>query len=274
MKDSIVRWSIISLFTILYVLVGFISTLHLIDFFQLSNSNWMAIILSIAFEVGSFACLAAIIILDKTSRYLVWTLFIVVTSMQVSGNMYYAYKHLHDFAAWIELFGLQGEDIITQKRILAIVSGGILPLVALGFIKSLVDYIRPSEKIEAIVEPVMAAEPDGVDDVNGVDGVDGVDDVDDVDDVDNSEIEFELDDSVEEKEAGDADKMGERIESIQSDATLSEPAKLEKIERNIKRVIRENPHLREELERKLKELKPKPSAVDDSLSSIRRTAGL
>ena len=32
-----------------------------------------------------------------------------------------------------------------KKRVLSIVSGAILPLVALGFIKSLVDYIRPEQ---------------------------------------------------------------------------------------------------------------------------------
>ena len=36
--------------------------------------------------------------------------------------------------------------VIFQKRILSIVSGAILPIVALGFIKSLVDYIKPEEE--------------------------------------------------------------------------------------------------------------------------------
>jgi hypothetical protein len=46
---------------------------------------------------------------------------------------------------WSELFGLSEEDPIFQKRILSVISGAILPLVALGFIKSLVDYIKPVE---------------------------------------------------------------------------------------------------------------------------------
>ena len=48
---------------------------------------------------------------------------------------------------WIELFGLEEEEPIVQKRILSIVSGAVLPLVALGFIKSLVDYIRPAKDV-------------------------------------------------------------------------------------------------------------------------------
>jgi hypothetical protein len=66
--------------------------------------------------------------------------------MQAMGNTYYAYVNLKDFTAWIELFGLMEEDIIFQKRVLSIVSGAILPIVALGFIKSLVDYIKPEEE--------------------------------------------------------------------------------------------------------------------------------
>jgi hypothetical protein len=48
---------------------------------------------------------------------------------------------------WTELFALNEEEPIFQKRILSIVSGAILPIVALGFIKSLVDYIQPEQNI-------------------------------------------------------------------------------------------------------------------------------
>lgn len=60
------------------------------------------------------------------------------------GNTYYAFTNLKDYQSWVELFGLVDEDPLYQKRILSIISGAILPLVALGFIKSLVDYIRPA----------------------------------------------------------------------------------------------------------------------------------
>jgi hypothetical protein len=63
----------------------------------------------------------------------------------MQGNMYYAYSHLENFQDWIDLFGLQEEEPIVQKRILSFVSGAILPIIALGFIKSLVDYIKPED---------------------------------------------------------------------------------------------------------------------------------
>jgi hypothetical protein len=54
--------------------------------------------------------------------------------MQAMGNTYYTYVHLNNFQGWIELFGLVDEELIYQKRVLSIVSGAILPIVALGFI--------------------------------------------------------------------------------------------------------------------------------------------
>jgi hypothetical protein len=157
-RDNIVKWSIVSIFVALYAMVSIISTIHVIDFFRLSNPEWLAITLAIAFEVGAAACLGAIVILDRTSRWLVWSLFILITGMQMMGNMYYAYSHLVDFANWSELFALNEEEPIFQKRVLSIVSGAILPIVALGFIKSLVDYIRPS-KTEEYKNPERTTSP-------------------------------------------------------------------------------------------------------------------
>jgi len=144
-KNKWVHGFIIATFVILYFMVSIISTIHVIDFFKLSNPDWLAISLAIAFEIGAAASLAAIIILEKTSRFMVWSLFLILTAMQAMGNTYYAFTNLVDFQGWVELFGLVDAEPIAQKRILSIVSGAILPIVALGFIKSLVDYIRPEE---------------------------------------------------------------------------------------------------------------------------------
>jgi hypothetical protein len=150
-RDNIIKWTIVSIFVLLYTLVSTISTIHVIDFFKLSNPDWLAITLAIAFEIGAAASLGAIVILDKTSKALVWMLFILITVMQMMGNMYYAYSHIHNFQGWIELFGLNEEEPIFQKRVLSIVSGAILPIVALGFIKSLVDYIRPGSEVQTTI---------------------------------------------------------------------------------------------------------------------------
>ena len=146
MKNKGIHLFIISTFVLLYAVVSGISTIHVVDFFQITNPKWLSIFLAIAFEIGAAASLASIIVLDKMNKFIVWSLFFILTAMQAIGNTYFAYTHLSDFTAWSELFGLSEEEPIFQKRVLAIISGAILPLVSLGFIKALVDYIRPGDQ--------------------------------------------------------------------------------------------------------------------------------
>ena len=144
MNKKVAHYFVVFAFTILYIITSFISTVHVVDFFALTNPVWLAISLAIAFEIGAAASLASIVALDKMNKWMVWLLFIVLTAMQGMGNTYYAYDHAHDFKSWIELFGLAEEDLIYQKRILGLISGAILPVVALLYIKALVDYIKPA----------------------------------------------------------------------------------------------------------------------------------
>lgn len=146
-KDKIVNGFIIGTFVSLYLLVSIISTIHVIDFFELSNPRWMAITLAIGFEIGAAASLASLIVMKKMNKTLVWALFITITAMQINGNLYYAFINMQDYNNWVELFNLLEWEPLAQKRLLAAVSGAILPLVALGFIKSLVDYIKPEDEM-------------------------------------------------------------------------------------------------------------------------------
>lgn len=161
-KNKLVGGFIIGTFVMLYILVSLISTIHVIDFFELSNPRGMAIALAVAFEVGAAASLASLITLDKMNKTLVWALFIAITAMQMQGNMYYAFMNLGDYQTWSELFNLIEEEPLFQKRVLAFVSGAILPLVALGFIKSLVDYIKPDGEMkeETIESPGKQSNPE------------------------------------------------------------------------------------------------------------------
>ena len=161
-RSKIVSGFIIGTFVSLYLMVSVISTIHVIDFFKLSNPTWLAVSLAIAFEIGAAASLASIVAMEKMNKSLVWMLFFLLTFMQAMGNTYYAYVNIENFSSWSELFGLIEEEVIYQKRILSVVSGAILPIVALGFIKSLVDYIKPepenSDAPEKYQEDVIGEE--------------------------------------------------------------------------------------------------------------------
>ena len=124
-KSKWVNGFIIGTFVSLYLLVSIISTIHVIDFFELSNPKWLAISLAIGFELGAAASLAAIITLDKMNKTLVWALFLVITAMQMQGNMYYAFINMGDFTTWSELFNLIEEEPLYQKRVLSFVSGAL-----------------------------------------------------------------------------------------------------------------------------------------------------
>jgi hypothetical protein len=154
-KEKLTKGFILGTMIGLYIIVSIISTFHVITFFEMSNPRWLAISLAVAFEIGAAASLASIIALDKTNKTLIWTLFILLTTMQIQGNMFYAYTNLENFNEWIELFGLHEEELITQKRILSIVSGAILPVIALGFIKSLIDYITINKFDAHISKPLV-----------------------------------------------------------------------------------------------------------------------
>ena len=158
-KNKIVHLSIIGIFVSLYFLVATISMINSVAFFDLSHHGLMNWALAIGFELGAAASLAAIIILDKTNKTMVWGLFILLTCFQMMANSYHAFVNLEDYMGWIELFGLEEEEPIFQKRVLSVVSGAVLPIVALGFIKSLTDYLRPEEELpKAVVEPAITNE--------------------------------------------------------------------------------------------------------------------
>ena len=74
-SNNFTKYSIISVFILLYMIVSTISMIHSIDFFSLSNSKAMAISLATAFEIGQVAALCGILILDKTNRFVIWGLF-------------------------------------------------------------------------------------------------------------------------------------------------------------------------------------------------------
>lgn len=146
--NKLSRW-VIGIYISLYIVISFVSTMHSVSFFGMTNDVWMARCLAGAFELGQLAAMAGLMTLERSSKKLIATLMITLTAMQIMANMYFSYAHVNDALAWFELFGLQNTDPIVAKRILAAVSGGLLPLIALGFSKSLVDYLKPEAVLEA-----------------------------------------------------------------------------------------------------------------------------
>lgn len=150
-------WLILSSFLLIPLIVSIISSIHVINFFELSNFTGLAIALSVSFEIGALSALAGLVVMDKINKNVIYFIFILLTAYQMMGNTYYAYDMLSQKMAinpnliknWTELFGFESDDTILMKRIVAIISGAILPIVSLCFLDLSVDYIKKSYPTES-----------------------------------------------------------------------------------------------------------------------------
>lgn len=154
-KKNNLNYLILLAFLITPLLTSIISTIHVINFFELSNNNLLALILAISFEFGALAALAGLLALDKINKNVVVFIFVLLTLYQMMGNTFAAYDYIsikmqtnpNLIKNWTELFGLMEEDGVLVKRIIAIISGAILPVVSLSFLDLSVDYIQKSSRI-------------------------------------------------------------------------------------------------------------------------------
>ena len=142
------------LFAILYISVAFVSTFHAISFFSLANSMWIAVMLAITFEIGQAAVLFSILTgASGKSTIIPWALMIVLTLVQVLGNVYSSYEYLITNSA--ELLRYFKEPIfvwtdLPDKEcnvILTYIIGAILPIVSLLMTSMVTNYIGKEEPV-------------------------------------------------------------------------------------------------------------------------------
>jgi len=149
-------WVILSSFLLIPLIVSVISTIHVINFFEISNNRGLAIALSLSFEIGALSALAGLVVLNKINKNVIYFIFILLTMYQMMGNTYYAYDIISQkmltnpdlIKNWAELFNFDIEDSVVMKRIIAIISGAVLPIVSLCFLDLSVDYIKKSNSDE------------------------------------------------------------------------------------------------------------------------------
>lgn len=145
-KGKFLKYLSCVVFASLYILVAVISLICSTEFFALAHSGVMSWVLAIGFEIGAMSCLLSTLILPRNKQALVWIMFVILTLFQCMSNTYMAYAHLENFSGWVELFGLNELETMSQKRILASISGAILPLVALGFIRIMANILGSNEQ--------------------------------------------------------------------------------------------------------------------------------
>lgn len=146
----------IILFSLLYIAVGFVSTIHSISFFEISNQKWLAVILSIAFEIGQAAVLFSLLT-SKTKRIMPWILMGVLTLVQVLGNVYSSYSYMiinnPDQVKYFTdsvLFYLQDPNPKVNQVMVSYITGAILPIVSLCMTSMVVNSAGLENKEENI----------------------------------------------------------------------------------------------------------------------------
>ena len=139
-----------AMFLVPILLVAGISISHVVSWYDIANPiNW-AIYLSIAIEVGAMTALVA-----ATNRIKggVWFMFGLVTLIQMIGNIFFSFKEIDVngdlFKSWVELtsplwemLGSDPGDVISQKRWLAFLEGGLLPIISLTSLHFFTKYDR------------------------------------------------------------------------------------------------------------------------------------
>ena len=145
-----------TMFLVPIILVAGISISHVVSWYDIANPiNW-AIYLSIAIEVGAMTALVAATNKIKGG---VWFMFGLVTFIQMIGNIFYSYKEIDAnselFKAWVELtlpvwenLGSDVTDVISLKRWLAFLEGGLLPIISLTSLHFFIKYKNNEQTVE------------------------------------------------------------------------------------------------------------------------------
>lgn len=163
-KRSIIRGA----FLVPILSVAIISISHVVSWYDLANPISWAIYLSIAIEIAAMSSIAASSV--KIKGFSVWFVFIIVTLIQFIGNIYFCFSEIDitstQFKNWVDLtqpileaMGSDLSDTLAQRRWLALLEGGLLPLISLTCLHFFIKYgdiddPTPSETVQEKVDPI------------------------------------------------------------------------------------------------------------------------
>mgnify|MGYP001235861753 CR=1 FL=1 len=157
-----------AMFLVPIILVAVISISHVVTWYDIANPlNW-AIYLSVAIEIAAMTALVAVSTRVKGG---VWFMFSVVTLIQIIGNVFFCFKEIDEngelFKSWVELtlpiwdsLGTDVTDTVGMKRWLALLEGGLLPIISLTSLHFFVNYEKRKEENDLVSEEEVPWEED------------------------------------------------------------------------------------------------------------------
>lgn len=155
-----------TMFLVPILLVAVISISHVVSWYNIANPISWAIYLSIAIEIGAMTALVAATNKIKGG---VWFMFGLITFIQMVGNIFFSYKEIDAngelFKSWVELtgpvwemFGSKATDVISMKRWLAFLEGGLLPVISLTSLHFFTKYDTGKKDNVEIKEVIVEKE--------------------------------------------------------------------------------------------------------------------
>ena len=144
-------------YAVLYVFIGAISFLHAIEFFNIGNNIVMSTMLAAGFEIGLALSLMSILLSDENRKNTMqWVLMIVLTAVQVIGNVYSVFKHIalgnDTYYVYLQkslLFWIQDLSQDSVMVIISWITGALLPVVALMMTDMVASNIRNLSELSA-----------------------------------------------------------------------------------------------------------------------------
>jgi len=163
---------IVGSFLIPILLVAFVSISHVTTLYSLANPLSWAIYLSVAVEIAALAALAGVS--AKFGKF-IYLPFGIVTFIQFIGNFFYSYSYINvnsqDFKDWVDMIsgllepiGVDPTDVVAHRRILAFITGGLIPFISLTFAHMLIVYSSKLQTKEDVIDPVTDPVTDTVND--------------------------------------------------------------------------------------------------------------
>jgi len=171
-REDLLHLGLIVTFAILYVATAFVSFYHAITFFHIANAIWLSIILSFVAEIGQASVLFSILLTDNRNKFLPWVIMIILTSLQVIGNVVSSFDWivthndagLENFKRSI-LFAVQTDDPEMFRIIVAWISGALLPVIAL----SMTALVAQNIDLRAKKRKELESKTSPINDVNNLD---------------------------------------------------------------------------------------------------------
>jgi len=146
--SNLYKWLIIT-FIVLYAGTAFVSFYHSITFFNISNSVWLSVILSLIAEIGQASVLFSLLLTKNKNNWLAWSVMFLLTALQIVGNVVSSFKYISisnsiDFTYFQKsiLFWVSNANTEMFKIIIAWITGGILPIIALSMTALVADNLK------------------------------------------------------------------------------------------------------------------------------------